>query len=626
LSAMTVRNWPSWLLPFAIALALRLWGLGEIPTSLTNDEARLGYRAWHVARSVGPRGQSCPPPEYDPAACQQTSPSADDIGPVSLGTFAVAASVWLFEPSPFAVRLPFAVAGAVAVVPVGVIGEAIFGTRVAGAAASLLLATSPWHLAFTRVAREGAWLVLGLLVMVAGLVGAGAWAGRVGRLVPTGLAVVGAAITTQGDSIGAIAVATTAIAVGIALAIQTSVGEAGELVGPRASLPDQPVTRTAAHSRPADDPGRNGALGSDGVGLHPGGFSAKAVRAPSPIPAPVRASGAKLLARVAPALITVAVMTLPPFAATGAFSLGPDQQTSAEAEAKSAKRLSEDSSGITGMLQAPWAILGRAGLHAYATHFDLTFLFTRGDSDRRNHPTGFGQLSLIDLPLVVGGAVLALQSGWSRRSGNDRTARWFVVVAWLAVSPLPAAFAVSGADAARSIGMVPALALLEAGAVAAMWPRVVARGVTFEARLVVGVSAVAWAVATSLHDPVDAGLALGSGAFSGYEWARVQLDSGRAAQVVVVGDASKSLEAALLALRFDPLARVPRSTAEAHSAGERVAVCEEFDWASERRDPSAASRLYAIVSGARAPDGFNVAHVAFTGDGRPVVQFVRVSA
>jgi hypothetical protein len=201
----------------------------------------------------------------------------------------------------------------------------------------------------------------------------------------------------------------------------------------------------------------------------------------------------------------------------GAPSLGPDGEARAQAITTSTKRLAIDGSGITGGLQMPWAVLGRAGLDAYAAHFDLTFLFTRGDGDKRNHATGFGQLSIVELPLVVGGGFLALHSVWSRRPSGALSARWPVVIAWLLVAPLPAAFAVSGADAARSIGMVPALALLEAGAVAAVWPRLVQRRVTFETRLLLGVSTVTWALATAVHDPVEAARAFGSGTFTGYE-------------------------------------------------------------------------------------------------------------
>jgi hypothetical protein len=328
---------------------------------------------------------------------------------------------------------------------------------------------------------------------------------------------------------------------------------------------------------------------------------------------------------VAAALLSVAVLIAPYAAVPGAIPFGPERQARVEAEAKSAKRLAADSSGITGALQAPWAVLGRAGLDAYASHFDLTFLFTRGDADRRNHPTGFGQLSLIDLPLVVAGALLALLAGWSRRPSGVGAPRWGVVIAWLAVAPLPAAFAVAGADAARSIGMVPALALLEAGAVAAVWPRVVARRVTFEAHLVVGVTTVAWALATAVHDPVEAGRAFGAGAFAGYDWARIEVEAGRASQVVLVGDASQAVEAARLALRVDPLAHVQAATLAGRRDDERVAVREAVDWARERRDASAASRLFALQGGARVPEGFVVAHEALTGDGRPVVTFVRVA-
>ena len=582
----TARGRPSWIAPFVIALALRLWGLGEVPTTLTIDEAHLGYEAWSIVRAVG----------------QGHAPQSGEVGPCPLGTYAVALSVGLFGPTPIAVRLPFALAGSLSVVPLAVIGEALIGTRVAGAAAALLLATSPWHLAFTRVARDGTWLVFGLILMVAGLIGVGARARRRGWLPPVGLTVVGAAIATIGDPIGAIAAGTTAIAVGFSLAAAR----------PPIVLPGRKLLQRGMsnHIRAyAEDES----------------FPSQGERAGTSSPSRRLARGEGVAARVAAALLTVAVLVAPYAAVPGAIPFGPEREARAEAEATSAKRLAADSSGITGVFQESWAVLGRAALAAYASHLDLTFLTTRGDADKRNHPTGFGQLSLIDLPLVVAGALLALQAGWSRRPSGVEAPRWGVVIAWLAVAPLPAAIAVSNADATRSIGMVPALALLEAGAIAAVWPRVVARRVTFEARLVVGVTTVAWALATAVHDPVEAGRAFGAGAFAGFEWARMEVEAGRAAQVVVVSDASQAVEAARLALRVDPLARVQATTLAGRRDDERVDVREVVDWANERREASAASRLYALHGAARVPEGFAVAHVAKTGDGRPIVTFVRVS-
>jgi hypothetical protein len=507
-----------------------------------------------------------------------------------VGVYATALSVGLFGPTPFAVRLPYAVAGSLSVIPATIVGYRIHGSRVAAVAAGLLLATSPWHLAFSRVARDGTWLVLGLLTMVAGMVADGVGHNRPRRRRPIVWVIAGATIATLGDPNGAVAACMTAVAVGLALVPQCSRREAG--AGP---LPEH-------------------------VGVVPEGLGLGGVSGQS--------GGARAVGPVAVVLLTVAVAVGLSGAGVDEFRVGPDRQTLASAESSSARRKAADPSGTTGMLQAPWAVLARAGLDAYFSHLDLTYLFTRGGADRRDHATGFGQLSLVDLPLVTGGALLALNAAWSRRAGSTtittprggasrRVSKggWGIVLAWLAVAPLPAALAASRHDAARSIGMVSPLVLLEAGAVAAVWPRLVRRRVTFEAGLALAVSTVSWVLATAVHDPVDAGRAFGSGAFAGYEWARKEIEGGRAMQVVVVGDPSQATGVAQLALRLDPAGAGLQQVLTARP---------EIDWARERHaDPAYPMRLFALHGATRVPEGFTEAHAARTGDGRPAVTFVR---
>ena len=163
-----VRGRPPWLVPLALALALRLWALGDLPASLTDDEARLGYHAWSLARTLtGPATPGTAMEGPGEVVLRLPYPARP------LETIATAFSVGTLGPTPFAVRLPFAVAGALSVIPATIVAHVVHGSRVAEVAAGLLLATSPWHLAFSRVARDGTWLVLGLLTMVAGMLAGG---------------------------------------------------------------------------------------------------------------------------------------------------------------------------------------------------------------------------------------------------------------------------------------------------------------------------------------------------------------------------------------------------------------------------------------------------------------------
>jgi hypothetical protein len=267
---------------------------------------------------------------------------------------------------------------------------------------------------------------------------------------------LGATISTLGDANGAIAAPTTAIAVGTVLSVW-------------------PTQR----------------LGSDGVAADTA----------------VLTRGWAML-RVALALLTVAVIVSSFWEVPNWITFGPNNDTIERAAATSTKRLGTDGTGVTGALQGPWAILGRDGLNVYAMHFNLTSVVTQragGDTQQRHHALVFRQRSLLDLALTISGGLLALRAAWSRRSDPGGVRGWAIVIAWLAVAPLPAALAVSGSDASRSIGMVPALALLEAGAIASFWPRIAQRRVSFEAQLVVGITVLAWLLATWVHDPVFGG-------------------------------------------------------------------------------------------------------------------------
>lgn len=151
---------------FIVALAafLRLYKLGAVPASPDWDEAALGYNAYSILKT-GRDEYGTPFP--------LSIRSFDDYKP-PLYVYLTVPSVALFGLSTWSVRLPSAIFGILAVIGTYFLVKELFGygLRVTGYGkeptrhsslvtfdylpllSSLLLAISPWHLQFSRVAFE----------------------------------------------------------------------------------------------------------------------------------------------------------------------------------------------------------------------------------------------------------------------------------------------------------------------------------------------------------------------------------------------------------------------------------------------------------------------------------------
>lgn len=139
-----------------VAAILRFWQLENIPPHLTPDEASLGYNAYSILKT----GKD----EYG-----QVMPiifkSFGDYKP-GLYVYLTTPFVATFGLTEFAVRLPSALAGVVAVLLVYFIVYEFFGDKKLSLIASFLLAISPWHIHFSR----GAWEVnVSLTLTLAGI-------------------------------------------------------------------------------------------------------------------------------------------------------------------------------------------------------------------------------------------------------------------------------------------------------------------------------------------------------------------------------------------------------------------------------------------------------------------------
>jgi len=127
-----------------IAALLRFWALGSNPPSPDWDEAALGYNAYSILQT----GKD----EYGksfPIILQ----SFGDYKP-ALYTYLAVPSIAAFGVNTFAVRLPSAIFGLLAVLGVFLLLKEF--TRRDGLAltGALVLALSPWHIQFSRVAFE----------------------------------------------------------------------------------------------------------------------------------------------------------------------------------------------------------------------------------------------------------------------------------------------------------------------------------------------------------------------------------------------------------------------------------------------------------------------------------------
>lgn len=129
-----------------IASFLRLWQLGEVPASPDWDEVALGYNAYSIMQT----GKD----EYG-----QVLPivlrSFDDYKPALYAYLAIP-SITIFGLNTFAVRLPSAVMGVLTVIAVYFLVKELF-PKLSPFSLLLfpfLLAISPWHIQFSRVAFE----------------------------------------------------------------------------------------------------------------------------------------------------------------------------------------------------------------------------------------------------------------------------------------------------------------------------------------------------------------------------------------------------------------------------------------------------------------------------------------
>lgn len=134
-----------WLI-FILALAVRLLFLGQYPQGFTADEASQGYTAYSLLKTGKDEWGIRWPISSFRAFADYRAP---------LQTYLVIPSIALFGLNEFAVRLPSAIFGSLAILAIYLLVKQLFPDRKKlPAIAALLLAISPWHIQFSRTALE----------------------------------------------------------------------------------------------------------------------------------------------------------------------------------------------------------------------------------------------------------------------------------------------------------------------------------------------------------------------------------------------------------------------------------------------------------------------------------------
>jgi len=123
---------------------LRLWDIGKTPLSLTWDEVALGYNAYSIFETGRDEfGKGLP----------VVLRSFDDYKP-AFYTYLIIPTYKMFGLNEFSVRLPSAIFGIFTLISVYFLIKKLFKREDIALLATFILAISPWHIQFSRIAFE----------------------------------------------------------------------------------------------------------------------------------------------------------------------------------------------------------------------------------------------------------------------------------------------------------------------------------------------------------------------------------------------------------------------------------------------------------------------------------------
>lgn len=521
----------------AITLAgwfLRTWELESLPPAPDPDELSIGYNAWSIL-ATGRDEYGTPYPASFRAFGEYKRPAF---------IYAAVPSIALFGPTTWAIRLPGAIAGTLAIPAIDAAARALFGNRATGLVAAASLAVSPWHLQFSRGAREAALITLAVTLLALCL----ARGFRAAR----GATRTG---TTTGWFVGA----------ALATLLATYAYPGGVVFVPLMLAAWAWAWRARVRA----------VAGPIAVAL--------AVVAVGAIPLARQLLDGRIGARFAQASIL----------------------NDPALHDLAARRIARDvEAGVPWILDHPLAIAARSAADAYVGHFNPTFLFTSGDANPRHHGTDSGQLYFWDaLPILAGIATIL-----RRRHGAPyaATGLWLLagpVPASLATEAPHAVRTIVMLPAWYLVGAVGATALWRrlarapTGVTATVARRAgPAIGIAYAALLV---PSVAYHVeATRRYYPVEHASAWMDGLLEAFADAQARLDAGEFRRVVIPPHDGATYLYALWATRYDPARFLSfGGTGQRGTLGRGNLRFDPFemrgiDWAAE---PAESTTLYAFV-------------------------------
>ena len=124
-----------------LATVLRFYKLGAVPHGMTWDEAAIGYNGYAIFKTRRDEWLFKLPTSFRSFG-DYKAPLAIYLN--GLFTFFGGMNLW-------AVRLPFAIAGVLAVVGMMLLTNQLFKNKQLALLAGLLMTLSPWHLHFSRI-------------------------------------------------------------------------------------------------------------------------------------------------------------------------------------------------------------------------------------------------------------------------------------------------------------------------------------------------------------------------------------------------------------------------------------------------------------------------------------------
>ena len=371
-----------------LAFILRMYKLGEVPLSLNWDETSNAYNAYSILKT----GRD----EYG-NFLPLTNRSFEDYKP-PLYMYLNIISVALFDPTPFAARLPSAIFGTLTVFLVYLLTKKLFEnyqTKFSIAYLSMLmLAISPWHLQVSRVGFEAN---IGLFFAVA------AFTCFLYFILPSKTHKLPSRLL----------LVLSAILFGLSFYSY----HAQRIFIPLMFFATLFIFRKEIFTIPK-----------------------------------------KLLAVfiiVATSIVLPLMIFLPPEAVSQRFeSITLTSYT--EDVQKSVEFINQDKQNkilLTNILHNRRVVIGLRYFKNYLSNFDPNFLFVKGDDNLRHHIENMGMLYFFQLPLVL----IALYYLF-----NERSKGFVFLIVWLLISPIPAAPSNASPHALRSLTMVIPLTIISA--------------------------------------------------------------------------------------------------------------------------------------------------------------------